>query len=139
MGTWYLLAATPVSNPRKFSVQKSYFRPIRMSFVPRKFPTIRYCPVKKQSKVEQFCSYWCKAIQVSKGRLYIISVITAHLPSLSCSLLLSSSPPNSSSSNISERVTSLAASLSWQGGAWEKSGEEGKGQRYPGTDKGNVD
>ena len=63
----------------------------------------------------------------------------AQLPYFSCSLLLSSSPPNSSSSNISDRVTSLVASLSWQEGAWEKNGEEGNGQRYPGTDKGNVD
>ena len=29
------------SNPRKFSLRKSYFSPIRESFLPRKFPAIR--------------------------------------------------------------------------------------------------
>ena len=31
-----------VSNPQKFSLQKSYFSPIHESFLPRKFPAIRY-------------------------------------------------------------------------------------------------
>ena len=30
------------SNPRKFSPRKAYFSPIRESFLPRKFPAIRY-------------------------------------------------------------------------------------------------
>ena len=31
-----------LSNPRKFSPQKSYFSPNRESFLPRKFSAIRY-------------------------------------------------------------------------------------------------
>ena len=33
------------SNPRKFSLRKSYFSPIRESFLPRKFTAIRYSQV----------------------------------------------------------------------------------------------
>ena len=33
--------AEQASNPQKFSLWKSYFSPIRESFLPQKFPTIR--------------------------------------------------------------------------------------------------
>ena len=36
------LGVAKASNPRKFSPLKLYFSPIRESFLPRKFPAIRY-------------------------------------------------------------------------------------------------
>ena len=36
------LGTAKVNNPWKFSPQKLYFSPIRKSFLPQKFPTIRY-------------------------------------------------------------------------------------------------
>ena len=36
------LGAAKDSNPRKISQQKSYFSPICESFLPQKFPAIRY-------------------------------------------------------------------------------------------------
>ena len=38
-----------VSNPRKFSPQKSYSSQIRKSFLPQKFPAIRYCSMFRSS------------------------------------------------------------------------------------------
>ena len=38
LGAWCILAATTASNLRKFSPRKSYFSPIRESFLPRNFP-----------------------------------------------------------------------------------------------------
>ena len=40
-GAWHLLAATPASKLQVFSA-KILFPPTRESFLPRKFPTIRY-------------------------------------------------------------------------------------------------
>ena len=40
--TWCLLVATLASNPRKFSLRKSYFPPIRERLFPQKFPVIWY-------------------------------------------------------------------------------------------------
>ena len=37
-GAWSLLAATPVSNPQKFSLRKSYFRQIAKVFSLESFP-----------------------------------------------------------------------------------------------------
>ena len=37
--------AAQVSNLQKFSLRKSYFPPIRESFLPRKFPAMRYLAI----------------------------------------------------------------------------------------------
>ena len=41
-GGMAFFGAGQASNLRKFSLGKTYFSPIRESFLPRKFPTIRY-------------------------------------------------------------------------------------------------
>ena len=55
LGVWHLWCCK-TSNLRMFSPRKSYFSPIRESFLSRKFPAIRYSPL---SRLPTFLNiYW---------------------------------------------------------------------------------
>ena len=49
--------AAKVSNPQKLSPRKSYFSPICESFLPRKFPAIRYLPCQEVQQLRPHDSW----------------------------------------------------------------------------------
>ena len=75
-----------VNNPQKFSLQKSYFSPIRKSFLPQKFPAIRYkrkytCVLPKQSG-------WSDNIPIPSNKFLVkVSVLHFSMGSIGCTLI----------------------------------------------------
>ena len=64
--------AAPASNLQKFSQQKSYFPPIRKSFLPRKIPTIQYKKEGLANRLEWKCA-------VCNASVFPIRVLIAFL------------------------------------------------------------
>ena len=71
-----------VNNPQKFSLQKSYFSPIRKSFLPQKFPAIRYIYMCTSQTI------WSHNIPILSNKFLVkVSVLHFSMGSIGCTLI----------------------------------------------------